>query len=1210
MKTKVARIPKPRKILLACLLVAILYPLVTKSITHALPPFTIGDLESLFISEHYRDDGALKRYGCTVGTFTDAGGNAAEVWNFFIGLGYQPHVVAAIIGNMQAESGVYPQQKYGDPIGQITTAEALAASVDINLDFKNGGKPWGVVQFNPPGKFINTLPNITDANILRNQLIFLDAQLKGQYGAIDAIFDSLNSKPDLKSALTEFALGYERFATRAQENTPSVQAELDKRMAFAEAALARFGTGGSATPPAEGTETGEPAETDGETAYVSSCAAASDGGGTVEGVAEEQVVTGGANFKRDVPGGNAADFVSWANNQAGTPFTGGDGDGGWRYSSVSGLQDFYKNTPGYIYVDAGSGPPLPGDTAFYIDPETGVMYVDIVISVNGDQMVVVGLDGSGNVVRSVKSTQPGANGLVGFGRRQPPASSGGGGGTVEGLNNPGGIFQNCAETENYTSAQLNAMGSGQYGAFMSDCFSEIADRPDNGESPQGQFRIICGVSHFAYDDPIVFPGQPGKAHLHMFWGNMKTNANSNFVRGDTANSILESGGSTCQGGIVNRSAYWAPAMLSGTGASTKVVMPRTIVLYYKSHRPDDVHPLPQGIQLLVGNIAPGGKAGTSFSASDALAWGCYNASTGLQEGKTNIIPGTNGSPACPDGQLINAVIQFPQCLAVNGAGQPVLTSSDFVSHTLMIDQNTPCPGSHPYRVPQISYLMYWANPPGNEEAGWRLSSDAGFDQPNVPNPGGSLHGDWLGGWHSGTIQAWIDGCFLLQHRNCSVGQTGQNGTNRQLKRFKGSLYDGQMDYTGPQYLDLVTSGGTAGGGGTGGGGATPTAPPSATCNGKKVVAVSPPGSNLGSLVNTGGNETACFQLANGNYSFGNIQPKSGQTFIGASTGGVQINGNGYENAFSGTASNVTISSMTFSNFNNSAGASLQEQAPIRGSAAVWSGSKANNWLIENISSHDNIAAGVFMGDNFTVRNSTFFNNGVTGIGGDSAIGGIIENNNIYHNGFNGATGAAQNGANIKVTQVDGTSTRLVIRGNTVSDADIGIWCDVACNGATIEGNNVSNHKSTGIFYEVSKNGIIRNNTVTNSSTWGDFLGAWNNGSIGIGESADMLIEGNTINGGVSAFTIRGTQRPASGESYLFNLTNPSRNFISQNITFRNNTVNGSRSLGASHESIGSGSINYNSITFSGNNYVNPGSITFWWNRQGMTYQAWQGAGRQ
>src|SRR6185369_4842740 len=74
--------------------------------------------------------------------------------------------------------------------------------------------------------------------------------------------------------------------------------------------------------------------------------------------------------------------------------------------------------------------------------------------------------------------------------------------------------------------------------------SEVAPLTDIG-----QFRIPCTYSHMAFDDPIVYPGRPGAAHLHTFFGNTGTNAAS------TEQSIRDTGNSTCLGGTINRTAY-------------------------------------------------------------------------------------------------------------------------------------------------------------------------------------------------------------------------------------------------------------------------------------------------------------------------------------------------------------------------------------------------------------------------------------------------------------------------------------------------------------------------------------------------------------------------------------------------------------------------------------------------------------------------------
>ena len=51
-------------------------------------------------------------------------------------------------------------------------------------------------------------------------------------------------------------------------------------------------------------------------------------------------------------------------------------------------------------------------------------------------------------------------------------------------------------------------------------------------------------------------------------------------------------------------------------------------------------------------------------------------------------------------------MHFPNCLAVDGVGRPLLDSSDHESHA--VDANSrACPRSHPYRIPRISYLLHW-----------------------------------------------------------------------------------------------------------------------------------------------------------------------------------------------------------------------------------------------------------------------------------------------------------------------------------------------------------------------------------------------------------------------------------------------------------------------------------------------------------------------
>src|SRR5262249_39943002 len=54
----------------------------------------------------------------------------------------------------------------------------------------------------------------------------------------------------------------------------------------------------------------------------------------------------------------------------------------------------------------------------------------------------------------------------------------------------------------------------------------------------GNFRISCDYSHMKFDDPIVYPGEPGRSHLHAFFGNTEADAFS------TADSLANEGNST------------------------------------------------------------------------------------------------------------------------------------------------------------------------------------------------------------------------------------------------------------------------------------------------------------------------------------------------------------------------------------------------------------------------------------------------------------------------------------------------------------------------------------------------------------------------------------------------------------------------------------------------------------------------------------------
>ena len=267
----------------------------------------------------------------------------------------------------------------------------------------------------------------------------------------------------------------------------------------------------------------------------------------------------------------------------------------------------------------------------------------------------------------------------------------------------------------------------------------------------GSFRTTCSLSHFSFDDPIVYPGQPGASHLHEFFGNTSTDANT------TSETIASQGNSTCRGGTLNRTAYWTPAVFdTRTGV---VQVPDEGVFYYKTGYnidPKVVQPMPTGLRMIAGNSK-------ATAAQPYVSWDCRDHYTGNE---SPTIP-TN----CPVGDAVRLTVIFPQCW--DGVH---LDSPDHKSHMSYPDYRNPpqqstCPSTHPVTLPEVTEHFDYPVTKTSNPAYWRLSSDT-YSQ---SLPGGySAHADWMMGWDPATMKTIATKC-LEAAVDCGVGSIG-NGT--------------------------------------------------------------------------------------------------------------------------------------------------------------------------------------------------------------------------------------------------------------------------------------------------------------------------------------------------------------------------------------------------------------------------------------------------
>lgn len=290
--------------------------------------------------------------------------------------------------------------------------------------------------------------------------------------------------------------------------------------------------------------------------------------------------------------------------------------------------------------------------------------------------------------------------------------------------------------------------------------------PAKSASPDvvGAFRFVCDAGQILRDDPLVFPGQPGKSHLHQFYGNTGANANSTYK------SLRTSGDSTCSSDPLNRSAYWMPAMLDGKG---NVVRPDHVQIYYKRRPKSDplcqglanrgegtCVDIPNGLAFIFGYDMVTGKAPTGSIYYQCVA-------TGVEQlHEPNLAAPT--IQACPVGGRIVATIKAPGCWDGKNLKSPNLR--EHVAYQAR-DPNygfMSCPASHPYVIPGFTLTASYSILSGDDPRLWSLSSDA--MHPELP-AGSTYHADFFMAWDPVTKDTWHANCIDLM-LNCSSGDLG------------------------------------------------------------------------------------------------------------------------------------------------------------------------------------------------------------------------------------------------------------------------------------------------------------------------------------------------------------------------------------------------------------------------------------------------------
>jgi hypothetical protein len=312
------------------------------------------------------------------------------------------------------------------------------------------------------------------------------------------------------------------------------------------------------------------------------------------------------------------------------------------------------------------------------------------------------------------------------------------------------------------------------------------------EPDQGAFRFTCGGDGpLKSDDPLLYPKQPGKSHLHKFWGNLAIDA------GSTPESLRQARSSNCNSNpyTLNRSGYWMPALIDD---QNMVRNPDHVSVYYKRERSVSKYctegsavrkgicaALPNSIRFIFG-----WDPTKPDLVAQGMSWYC---TTGTSQHYKNLDDLFNsGCVAGPDrnGQ---PSIMVADLAAGNCWDGKNLDSPDHRAH-IAYDRwvNTAtggfyqCPSTHPYVIPMTENKVVWTvtadmigtRADGSKYSRVKLSSD--HMKPGA-KPGETMHADYIEAWVGAAKKMWHDNC-IEKGLNCSGGDFGNGLMGRGMNQ--------------------------------------------------------------------------------------------------------------------------------------------------------------------------------------------------------------------------------------------------------------------------------------------------------------------------------------------------------------------------------------------------------------------------------------------
>ncbi len=245
----------------------------------------------------------------------------------------------------------------------------------------------------------------------------------------------------------------------------------------------------------------------------------------------------------------------------------------------------------------------------------------------------------------------------------------------------------------------------------------------------------------AADDPIVYPGQPGRAHMHDFLCNQATTADATY-------ESMVAAPTTCPSG--DTAGYWAPALykngvkIDPTGGST-----RQQIYYRRNNLATNtiVTPFPPDFRMVIGSphatsLAEANATGSKLGSEHY--WGCSdNSESGKPTAPVN----------CGSG-IITLHVGFPNCW--NGVKVP---GDQVKAGTMEYPSGGVCPPGFPVALPRL--MERFEYPVGTSSSGITISSGNTY----------SIHADFWNTWHQPSLEFLVAQCMNSKTVVCGTNPT-------------------------------------------------------------------------------------------------------------------------------------------------------------------------------------------------------------------------------------------------------------------------------------------------------------------------------------------------------------------------------------------------------------------------------------------------------